>query len=152
MEREKTVTLTVELRADDPRSLEELVEQARPDVEELVQDVHDPAELEDLEYDLLELAGQWVPSNEVLIAIYFGRFLTGLLLDQVPQERWQDFLESHSEPPSPSRIIFEVVKSEIYLQLDKLAREIIAERLTATISAGEESPGNRSRPSGLADG
>jgi hypothetical protein len=152
MERATTATLTVTLRDDDPRSFEELVENVQADVEQLLEGVHDPAELEDLEYDLLDLAGQWVPSNEALIAIYGDRFLDGLMLDQMPSARWQDFLESHAEPPPPSRIIFEVVRSDIYERLDKLAREIIAARLESAISAGEDTPGTRSRPSGLADG
>lgn len=150
MERETTATLAVALRDDDPRSFEELVENARPDVEELVKDVHDPADLEDFEYDLLALAGEWVPSNEALAAIYGDRFFAELLLEQVTSARWHDFLEDHSSPPTPSRIIFEVVRDEIYTRLDKLAREIIAQRLESQISAGEDSPGTRSRPSGLA--
>jgi hypothetical protein len=107
---------------------------------------------EELEWEISEIANQHVPSNETLLAIFGERFFDDLLLSEIDQDSWAELVDSDYYP-TPSTVLFFVVKRRLVADLIKEAKALIERRLeTRVADAAASASEARTRPSSLAEG
>jgi hypothetical protein len=140
------LTLSFAISEQTDAALEALAEAGRADILQLLgQGANAVWAVAEVEYELEDLAGNLVPSNEALIDD-FGDSFQLLLTEQINQEAWNALLE-RGEQPTASLMLFYVVRFELQARLLQKAKLEI-ERRAQTLGSG--SPGNRGRLSSLA--